>query len=365
MFRVLTTDGNARRAELTTKHGTVQTPVFMPCGTYGTVKGLTPDQIAQSGTQILLGNAFHLMLRPGDQAISDFGGLHRFMGWNGPILTDSGGFQVHSLSNWRTISEEGVVFQSPIDGDPIELTPERAMEVQVHLGADIAMVFDECTDYPASELEARRSMQRSMRWAKRSKAVYEGPGTAFGIVQGGVHSSVRKESLDRLLEIDFPGYALGGLSVGESKSEMYEVLDATVCEMPDDKPRYLMGVGTPCDLLRGTLAGIDMFDCVMPTRNARNGYLFSSKGVVKIRNARHRQDSAPIDGSCSCLACTEFSRGYLHHLDRCNEMLGSTLATIHNLTYYHSLMASVRLAIEENSLSNFVQTQLDQWEQQD
>ena len=364
MFRVLATEKNARRGELVTAHGKVQTPVFMPCGTYGTVKGLTPDQIAQTGTQILLGNAFHLMLRPGDQAIADLGGLHRFMGWEGPILTDSGGFQVHSLTDWRTISEEGVVFQSPIDGDRIELTPERAMKAQAHMGADIAMVFDECTDFPVSEKEARRSMQRSMRWAKRSKTVYEGPGKAFGIVQGGIHVSVRRESLDCLLEIGFPGYALGGLSVGESISQMYEVLDATVCEMPDDKPRYLMGVGTPSDLLRGILAGIDMFDCVMPTRNARNGYLFSTNGTVKIRNARYRHDSAPIDDSCSCLTCTRFSRAYLHHLNRCNEMLGSTLATIHNLTHYHSLMASARSAIEQNSLSNFVQTQLDQWEQQ-
>ena len=333
MFEVLAQDGQARRGRLTTAHGTVETPVFMPCGTYGTVKAMTPAALREVGTQILLGNTFHLMLRPGDTVIRDLGGLHEFMAWQGPILTDSGGFQVWSLGDLRKLDENGVEFRSPVDGDVVLLTPERSIEVQCNLGADIVMVFDECTPYPATEREARASMELSLDWARRSKAAFEteggrlesttaGDALLFGIVQGGMFDDLRRASLARLIETGFDGYAIGGLSVGEPKDEMNAVMQALMPAMPEASPRYLMGVGTPEDLVRGVEKGVDMFDCVLPTRNGRNGYLFTSRGVLKIRNARHRTADIPLDAECTCYTCANFSRAYLHHLDRCNEMLG-------------------------------------------
>jgi queuine tRNA-ribosyltransferase len=348
MFEVIARDGAARRGRLATAHGVVETPVFMPCGTYGTVKAMTPAALAEVGTQMLLGNTFHLMLRPGDEAVRALGGLHRFMNWPGPILTDSGGFQVWSLGELRTIAEEGVVFRSPINGDRVFLTPERSMAVQRNLGSDVVMVFDECTAYPATEAEAHRSMELSLRWAARCRQSY-GDGDAgllFGIVQGGMHDGVRQASLAGLLDIGFDGYAVGGLSVGEPKAEMERVLRALLPHMPERAPRYLMGVGTPQDLVLGVAMGVDMFDCVMPTRNARNGYAFTSRGTLKIRNARHRLADEPLDPECGCYACGNFSRAYLHHLDRCGEILGSILMTQHNLAYYHDLMARLRASIE-------------------
>ena len=362
MYRIAHTDGYARAGVLTTAHGRVETPAFMPCGTYGSIKSLTPDQVASTGTQILLCNSFHLMLRPGTEVITKHAGLHGFMGWKGPILTDSGGYQVFSLASRRSVTEEGVVFRSPINGDRVEIDAERAMQVQSKLKSDIAMVFDECTPFPATEAQARRSMLRSMRWAQRSKNAYAGPGALFGIVHGGVFPSLRRESMDRLASTGFPGYAIGGLSVGESNEQLHEVLAASVQCMPSESPRYLMGVGKPNDLIRAVAAGVDMFDCVLPTRNARNGHYFTSRGVIRIRNARYRHDSAPLDEDCSCLACTEFTRAYLHHLERCNEMLGATLGTIHNLTHYHSLMANIRRAIVNRRFSKFAAIQTDRWE---
>ncbi|MEZ5558300.1 MAG: tRNA guanosine(34) transglycosylase Tgt [Pseudomonadales bacterium] len=366
-FELLASDGAARRGRLSTAHGSVETPVFMPCGTYGTVKAMTPEDLARSGTQILLGNTFHLMLRPGDETIRALGGLHRFMDWSGPILTDSGGFQVWSLGELRRISEQGVVFRSPVNGDRVELTPERSMAVQRNLGSDVVMVFDECTPYPASEAQARTSMELSLRWAARSRTAY-GPGEAgllFGIVQGGMYDGLRRESLAGLLDIGFDGYAIGGLSVGEGKDEMDSVLRGLLPHMPTARPRYLMGVGTPQDLVRGVELGVDMFDCVMPTRNARNGYVFTSRGTVKIRNARHRHADAPLDPECDCYACSRFSRAYLHHLDRCGEMLGSMLMTRHNLHYYHSLMARLRASIETGTFRSLVETLQTGWNSQD
>ena len=370
MFKVVARDGAARRGRLSTAHGAVETPVFMPCGTYGTVKAMTPGALREVGTQILLGNTFHLMLRPGDALIRDLGGLHRFMGWDGPILTDSGGFQVWSLSDMRRIDEEGVEFQSPVDGDRIRLTPERSIEVQRNLGADIIMVLDECTPYPATERQARASMEMSLAWAGRSKAAFaeasgNGGGMLFGIVQGGVFNGLRQASLAGLTEAGFDGYAIGGLSVGEPKAEMHSVMRALLPAMPEDRPRYLMGVGKPEDLVLGVQLGVDMFDCVLPTRNGRNGYLFTSRGTLKIRNARHRFADTPVDSGCGCSTCANYSRAYLHHLDRCGEMLGPMLMTHHNLHYYHELMRRLRRSIETGTLRTLVKTLVDGWNTQD
>jgi queuine tRNA-ribosyltransferase len=363
MFELTAIDGAARRGRLTTAHGIVETPVFMPCGTYGTVKAMTPAALEQVGTQILLGNTFHLMLRPGAEMIRELGGLHAFMNWRKPILTDSGGFQVWSLGDLRKIAEEGVIFRSPIDGSRVELTPEKSMAVQRSLAADVVMVFDECTPYPATDAQARASMELSLRWAERCRRVYgDGdPGLLFGIVQGGMYPHLRQESLERLLEIGFDGYAIGGLSVGESKTEMDAVLADLLPRMPRDQARYVMGVGTPDDLVRGVAAGVDMFDCVMPTRNGRNGYAFTSRGTIKIRNARHRSGDLPLDPNCSCYTCVNFSRAYLHHLDRCGEMLGSILMTHHNLAYYHGLMAGLRTSIETGTFRPHIESLRTAW----
>ena len=353
-FKVSATDGKARRGEMQFPRGTVQTPAFMPVGTYGTVKGMLPRDIKEIGAEMILGNTFHLMLRPGTEVIKGHGDLHDFTQWQGPILTDSGGFQVFSLGDMRKISEQGVKFQSPIDGSPVFLDPEPSMQVQADLGADVVMIFDECTPYPASEKEAEESMQLSLRWAKRSKDAHgDNPSALFGIVQGGMYESLRDESLAGLVDIGFDGYAIGGLSVGEPKEDMVRVLDYLADTMPADRPRYLMGVGKPADLVEGVRRGIDMFDCVMPTRNARNGHLFTSAGVIKIRNARHRYDTGPLDADCDCYTCTNFSRGYLHHLEKCGEMLSAQLNTIHNLRYYQTLMAGLREAIAEGELEAF------------
>ncbi len=326
----------------------------MPVGTYGTVKAMTPEELRGVGAQIILGNTFHLMLRPGEQVIRSLGGLHRFMNWDGPILTDSGGFQVWSLSALRKISEEGVKFASPINGDRIFLTPERAIEVQHALGSDIVMQFDECTPYPATEKQARQSMELSARWAVRCKTAHgSNHGALFGIVQGGMHTQLRHESLTRLRDTGFDGYALGGLSVGEPEAERLQVLDAIGPELPATHPHYLMGVGTPRDLVQAVARGIDMFDCVMPTRNARNGHLFTSQGVVRIRNAAHKDDGQALDPACDCYTCANYSRAYLHHLDRCNEILGSRLNTIHNLRYYQTLMQQIRTAVEQDRYTAF------------
>ena len=351
-FELLATDGAARRARLHFDRGTIETPVFMPVGTYGTVKGMTPRDLGEIEAQIVLGNTFHLMLRPGAEQVDALGGLHRFMGWDKPILTDSGGFQVWSLGELRKVREEGVEFASPIDGSKVFLSPERSMEVQRLLGSDIVMIFDECTPYPATRDEARSSMELSRRWAARSRTAHgDSPSALFGIVQGGMYDDLRRESLDGLVEIGFDGYAIGGLSVGEPKDEMMAVLDGLGPHMPADAPRYLMGVGTPADLVEGVARGVDMFDCVMPTRNARNGHLFTSEGVVRIRNAKHRHDERPLDPACDCYTCTNFSRAYLHHLDKCNEMLGGHLNTVHNLRYYTALMARLREAIASGTFA--------------
>tara|TARA_R110002110_G_scaffold411566_2_gene636106 strand:+ start:51181 stop:52302 length:1122 start_codon:yes stop_codon:yes gene_type:complete len=353
-FEQLAEDGLARRGRLTFPRGAVETPAFMPVGTYGTVKGMLPRDIRDIGAQIILGNTFHLWLRPGTDIIEQHGDLHDFMAWDGPILTDSGGFQVFSLGEMRKISEQGVKFQSPVDGSRVFLDPETSMDIQRKLGADIVMIFDECTPYPATETEARDSMQLSLRWAGRSKAAHGNSSAAlFGIVQGGMYGHLREESLAGLQEIGFDGYAIGGLSVGEPKDEMLKVLEVMQPLLPQDKPRYLMGVGTPADLLEGVRRGIDMFDCVMPTRNARNGNIFTSRGVLKLRNARHKTSTLPLDEHCACYTCSHFSRAYLHHLDKCNEILGSQLNTIHNLFYYQQHMSGIRTAIEAQRLEAF------------
>ncbi len=347
-FRVVATSGTARRGSLSLAHGTVETPVFMPVGTYGTVKAMAPDELADLGAQIVLGNTFHLWLRPGADVIGAHGGLHRFMGWTRPILTDSGGFQVWSLGALRKVREDGVAFASPVNGDRLLLTPEISMRVQRALDSDIAMVFDECTPYPVTHDDAERSMRLSLRWAQRSKdefARLANPNALFGIVQGGMHADLREASVDGLASIGFDGYAIGGLSVGEPKDEMMRVLDHTAPRLPVDRPRYLMGVGTPEDIVAGVECGIDMFDCVLPTRNARNGWLFTRHGDVKIRNARHRNDTQPLDAGCGCYTCQNFSRAYLHHLQRVNEILGARLNTIHNLHFYLSLATGMREAI--------------------
>jgi queuine tRNA-ribosyltransferase len=354
-FELDRTDGKARRGRLIFDRGVVETPAFMPVGTYGTVKGMTPDELKGTGAEICLGNTFHLMLRPGTEIIKQHGDLHDFMNWDKPILTDSGGFQVFSLGAMRKISEEGVLFQSPVNGEKIMLSPEKAMEVQCDLGSDIVMIFDECTPYPATEKEARDSMELSLRWAKRSKEGHgDNPSALFGIIQGGMYPELRAESQKGLEEIGFDGYALGGLSVGEPKEDMIRILDHCAYKMPEDKPRYLMGVGKPEDLVEAVRRGIDMFDCVMPTRNARNGHLFITDGVIKIRNAVHKTDTGPLDPECDCHTCTGYSRAYLHHLDKCNEILGARLNTIHNLRYYQRVMEGLRNAIGEGKLDEFV-----------
>ncbi|WP_173480763.1 MULTISPECIES: tRNA guanosine(34) transglycosylase Tgt [unclassified Marinobacterium] len=354
-FETITSEGKARRGRLTFPRGEVETPAFMPVGTYGTVKGMLPRDVEATGAHILLGNTFHLMLRPGTDLIELHGDLHDFMQWDKPILTDSGGFQVFSLGKMRKITEEGVSFQSPVNGDKVFVSPEVSMEVQRKLGSDIVMIFDECTPYPATEQEAADSMRLSLRWAQRSKDAHgESPSALFGIVQGGMYEHLRDESLEGLTNIGFDGYAIGGLSVGEPKHEMIKVLDHLAHKMPEDKPRYLMGVGKPEDLVEGVRRGVDMFDCVMPTRNARNGFLFTREGVVKIRNSSHKTDIGPVDAECGCYTCQNFSRSYLHHLDKCGEILGSQLNTIHNLHYYQDLMAGLRGALEQGTLTAFV-----------
>ena len=362
-FEVLKTDGHARRGRLTLNHGIVETPVFMPVGTYGTVKGVMPSSLEAMGAQIILGNTFHLWLRPGLDVLRQFGGLHRFEGWQRPILTDSGGFQVWSLGEMRKISEEGVKFASPVNGDKLFLTPETSMQIQHVLNSDIVMQFDECTPYETkghvtTEKEARSSMELSLRWARRCLDEFQrlaNPNALFGIVQGGMFETLREESLASLVELDLPGYAIGGVSVGEPKEAMQRIVAHTPHRLPDAKPRYLMGVGTPEDLVEGVAAGVDMFDCVMPTRNARNGHLFTRFGDLKIRNARHKSDERPLDPTCACPTCGGFSRAYLHHLDRCGEMLGPMLASVHNLHYYVNLMREVREALDAGEFPAFAQ----------
>jgi len=364
-FTLHCSDGRARRGTLTLAHGQVETPAFMPVGTYGTVKAMSPAELHEIGAEVVLGNTFHLWLRPGLEVIAAHGGLHRFMGWDGPILTDSGGFQVFSLGALRKISEEGVKFASPVNGDRLMLTPEESMRIQRVLNADIAMIFDECTPYPADEREAGESMRLSLRWAERSKRAFEGSADAaaaagddtnalFGIVQGGMHENLRDESLAELERIGFDGYAIGGLSVGEPKEDMRRILAHIAPQLPADKPRYLMGVGTPEDLVGAVTAGVDMFDCVLPTRNARNGWLFTRYGDIKIKNAAHRQDTRPLDAGCGCYCCTHFTRAYLHHLHRVNEILGARLNTIHNLYYYLTLMRELRAAIAAGGLGDYI-----------
>lgn len=355
-FELDKTHGRARRGRMKFARGTVETPAFMPVGTLGTVKGMTPEEVKETGAEICLGNTFHLMLRPGTSIIQQHGDLHDFMNWDKPILTDSGGFQVFSLGELRKITEEGVTFRSPINGEKILLTPEKSMQVQRELGSDIVMIFDECTPYPATQAEARQSMELSLRWAERSKKAHEGNEAAlFGIIQGGMYEELRDISLNGLTEIGFDGYAIGGLSVGEPKEDMMRILEHTTPQMPVEKPRYLMGVGKPEDLVEAVRRGVDMFDCVMPTRNARNGHLFISTGVVKIRNAVHRTDAGPLDPDCDCYTCKNYSRAYLHHLDRTNEILGARLNTIHNLRFYQRVMSDMRDALDEGTFDEYVQ----------
>ena len=361
-FELEATDGAARAGRLRFARGVVETPTFMPVGTYGTVKAMTPEELREIGAGIVLGNTFHLMLRPGAGLIRRLGGLHRFMHWEGPILTDSGGFQVWSLAELRRISEEGVRFRSPIDGSRVELSPERSMEVQWELGSDIVMIFDECTPHPAEPAAVRASMELSLRWAERSRRAFDrlaaergGEASLFGIVQGGMDAQLRKASLAGLESIGFDGYAIGGLSVGETPAEREHVLEGLEPVLPRERPRYLMGVGRPEDLVAGVLRGVDMFDCVMPTRNARNGHLFTSQGVVRIRNARHRDDDTALDPACDCYTCRNYSRAYLHHLQRCNEILGHRLHTWHNLAFYLGLMRRMREAIRAGRLEAFAE----------
>ena len=367
-FDCIATDGAARRGRVHARHGSIETPAFMPVGTYGTVKAMTPEELTGLGAEIILGNTFHLMLRPGPDVVAELGGLHRFMNWSKPILTDSGGFQVFSLAKLRKIDEEGVRFRSPIDGSEVRLTPESSMDVQRALGSDIVMMFDDCTAWPATHDQARLSMERSMRWAVRCHRHYYGggaegsapvPGDLFGIVQGGMYGDLRLESLRSLMELDLPGLAVGGLAVGEPEPERLRVLEELVPHMPADRPRYLMGVGRPEDIVAAVARGIDMFDCVMPTRHARNGHLFTSTGVINIRNAAHQRDPNPIDPACGCYTCRHYSRAYLRHLDRCNEILGSRLNTIHNLYFYLDLMRQIRAAIEAGQFATFVRDFLD------
>ncbi len=354
-FILHNTSGAARRGQLTLAHGTVQTPAFMPVGTYGTVKAMSPAELRDIDAHIVLGNTFHLWLRPGLEVIAAHGGLHRFMGWDGPILTDSGGFQVFSLGALRKITEEGVKFQSPVNGDKLFLTPEESMRIQRVLDSDIVMIFDECTPHPATEREAADSMRLSLRWAVRSRVAHgDNPNALFGIVQGGMYEHLRDESLRELVNIGFDGYAIGGLSVGEPKEDMLRILAHTAPQLPQDKPRYLMGVGTPEDIVAAVAQGVDMFDCVMPTRNARNGHLFTRHGDVRIKNAQYRLDTRPLDEQCACYTCRNFTRAYLHHLHRLGEILGARLNTIHNLHYYQDLMREIRAAIEADEFAAFV-----------
>ncbi len=355
-FSISHTDGMARRGVLEFKRGVIETPAFMPVGTYGTVKAMIAEELIELGAQIILGNTFHLMLRPGMEVIKQHGGLHEFMHWNGPILTDSGGFQVFSLGDMRKLSEQGVEFRSPVNGDLVFLSPEESMRVQRILDADIVMIFDECTPYPVDKNTAQESMELSLRWASRScEAHADNPAALFGIIQGGMFADLRQRSLNGLMEIGFDGYAIGGLSVGEPKQEMLQVLDNLAPHMPADKPHYLMGVGKPEDIVESVRRGIDMFDCVMPTRNARNGHLFVRSGHIRIRNSQYRNDMTPIDVQCQCYTCRHYSRAYLRHLDQCNEILGARLNTIHNLHYYQDLMKSIRSAIEIGKLEAFVE----------
>jgi len=345
-----------RRGEISFPRGTIQTPAFMPVGTYGTVKAMTPEELKELGAEIILGNTFHLMLRPGTEIIQKHGDLHDFMHWDKPILTDSGGFQVFSLAKLRKITEEGVSFNSPTDGAKVMLTPEKSMQVQRELGSDIVMIFDECTPYPATEQQARDSMELSLRWAERSKQAHQGnPSALFAIVQGGMYENLRERSANALVQIGFDGYAIGGLSVGEPKEERNKVLEVTTPLLPQDHPRYLMGVGTPEDIVESVKRGIDMFDCVMPTRNARTGFLYTSTGIIKIRNSKYKDDTRPVDENCSCYTCRNYSRSYLRHLDKCKEILSSRLNTIHNLHYYQQLMQDIRTAIEENRFDDYVE----------
>ena len=355
-FESLGSDGPARRGRLHFARGVVDTPAFMPVGTYGTVKAMLPEQLQASGAQIILGNTFHLMLRPGTGIIQAHGDLHDFMHWSGPILTDSGGFQVFSLAKLRKLSEEGVRFRSPVDGSVVWLTPERSMEVQRLLGADVVMIFDECTPYPATYAEAEQSMQLSLRWAQRSRQAHGDHSAAlFGIVQGGMYPALRQQSLAGLQAIGFDGYAIGGLSVGETTEERHAVLDALMPQMPTQTPRYLMGVGRPEDIVEAVRRGVDMFDCVIPTRNARNGFLYTRQGVMRIRNSRYQDDTRPVDESCTCYTCRHYSRAYLRHLDKCKEILGAQLNTLHNLHYYQTLMHELREAIAEKRLAAYIQ----------
>ena len=351
------TNGNARRGRLIFERGVVETPAFMPVGTYGTVKGMTPEEVDDTGADILLGNTFHLWLRPGQEVMKLHGGLHNFMNWQGPILTDSGGFQVFSLGKTRKITEAGVHFRHPVNGSKIFLDPETSMEIQDDLGSDVVMIFDECTPYPATESEAEKSMRMSLRWAQRSRDHFdklENKNNLFGIIQGGVYEHLRDISVKGLLDIGFDGYAVGGLAVGEPKEDMHRILEHTCPQIPEDKPRYLMGVGKPEDLIEGVRRGVDMFDCVMPTRNARNGHLFTSEGVIKIRNAKHKTDTSTLDPECDCYTCKNYSRSYLNHLDKCNEILGARLNTMHNLRYYQNLMQGIRDAIDSDTFEQFV-----------
>lgn len=353
-FELLNTEGAARRGRMTFDRGTVETPTFMPVGTYGTVKAMTPEELRAVGAEMILGNTFHLMLRPGTEIVRAHGGLHEFMHWKGPILTDSGGFQVWSLAELRTVTEEGVSFQSPVNGDAVFLGPEDSIHVQHELGADIVMVFDECTPYPASATQVHKSMELSLRWARRCKTAHaDHPAALFGIVQGGVYPELRRASLAGLKNIGFDGYALGGLAVGESESERLSVLEMLAPELPAERPRYLMGVGTPEDLVKAVARGMDMFDCVLPTRNARNGHLFTRHGVLRIRNSEHQADTRPIDESCGCYTCQHYSRAYLRHLDKCGEILAPRLMTLHNLYYYQWLMAEMRTVLEAGQFAAF------------
>ena len=353
-FSLLKSQTRARRGWLTFARGQVETPAFMPVGTCGTVKALTPEEVQQTGAHIILGNTFHLWLRPGTEVIQQHGDLHDFMHWSGPILTDSGGFQVYSLGKLRKITPEGVHFRSPINGAKVFMGPEESMQIQAALGSDIVMIFDECTPYPATEQQAEASMALSLRWAVRSKAAHaDNPNALFGIVQGGIYPHLRQASLDGLQAIGFDGYAVGGLSVGEPPADRWRVLDALAEQLPVEKPRYLMGVGTPEDIVEGVRRGIDMFDCVMPTRNARNGHLFVQAGVVRIKNAQYKNDTGPLDPECSCYTCQHYSRAYLHHLYRCQEILAARLHTLHNVHYYQQLMKSIRAAIELDQFNVF------------
>jgi queuine tRNA-ribosyltransferase len=354
-FELHVTDKMARRGRLTFPRGVVETPAFMPVGTYGTVKAMTPEELREVGAEMILGNTFHLMLRPGTEVIRAHGDLHDFMHWSGPILTDSGGFQVFSLADLRSISEEGVRFQSPVNGDRVLMTPESSMQVQRELGSDVVMIFDECTPYPATEEQARHSMELSLRWARRSREAHgDNPAALFGIVQGGMYPELRARSAEGLMAIGFDGYAIGGLSVGEPEHERLATLDVTLPPLPPNRPRYLMGVGRPEDIVQAVRRGVDLFDCVMPTRNARNGFLYTRRGILRIRNAQYRDDIGPVDPECTCYTCRNYSRAYLKHLDKCNEILGPRLATIHNLHYYQDLMRGLRAAIVAGQLDGFV-----------